>query len=64
MAAASPAEVVELLGSPKGQSYRKRGRPRRLKHLYALIYTCIIHNSIVRYFSVTRLVLRVLIPAL
>jgi hypothetical protein len=44
MAAASPAEVVELLGSPKGQSYRKRGRPRRLKHLYALIYTCIIHN--------------------
>ena len=44
MAAASPAEMVELLGSPKGQSYRKRGRPRRLNIRYALIYTCIIHN--------------------
>jgi len=30
LAAASPAEMVALLGSPKGQSYRKRGRPRRL----------------------------------
>jgi hypothetical protein len=29
MAAASAAETVELLGSPKGQSHRKRGRPRR-----------------------------------
>jgi hypothetical protein len=32
LAAASPAEMVELLGRPKGQSYRKRGRPRRLMH--------------------------------
>jgi hypothetical protein len=30
LAAVSPAEMVALLGSPKGQSYRKRGRPRRL----------------------------------
>jgi hypothetical protein len=30
MAAASPAEMVELLGSPKEQSQRRRGRPRRL----------------------------------
>ena len=29
LAAVSPAEMVALLGSPKGQSYRKRGRPRR-----------------------------------
>jgi hypothetical protein len=29
MATASPAEMVELLGSPKGQSQHKRGRPRR-----------------------------------
>jgi hypothetical protein len=29
MASASPAEMVELLGSPKGQSQHKRGRPRR-----------------------------------
>lgn len=29
MATASPAELVELLGSPKGQSQGKRGRPRR-----------------------------------
>jgi hypothetical protein len=29
MAAASPAEMVELLGSPKGQSQPRRGRPRR-----------------------------------
>jgi hypothetical protein len=29
MAAASPAEMVGLLGSPKGQSQAKRGRPRR-----------------------------------
>ena len=43
MAAAGPAEIVELLGSPKGQSYRKRGRPRRLKHpLRANLY---MHNS-------------------
>jgi hypothetical protein len=30
MATLSPAEIVELLGSPKGQSQHKRGRPRRL----------------------------------
>jgi hypothetical protein len=30
MATASPAEMVELLGSPKGRSQHKRGRPRRL----------------------------------
>jgi hypothetical protein len=30
MATASPAEMVELLGSPKEQSPRRRGRPRRL----------------------------------
>jgi hypothetical protein len=29
MTAASPAEMVKLLGSPKGQSQPKRGRPRR-----------------------------------
>jgi hypothetical protein len=29
MAVASPAEMVELLGSPKGQSQPRRGRPRR-----------------------------------
>jgi hypothetical protein len=29
MATKSPADLVELLGSPKGQSQRKRGRPRR-----------------------------------
>jgi hypothetical protein len=29
MATVSPAEMVELLGSPKGQSRHKRGRPRR-----------------------------------
>jgi hypothetical protein len=29
MAAASPADIVDLLGSPKGQSQPKRGRPRR-----------------------------------
>jgi len=28
----SPAEIVELLGSPKGQSQHRRGRPRRLMH--------------------------------
>jgi len=27
---ASPAEIVELLGSPKGQGQHRRGRPRRL----------------------------------
>jgi hypothetical protein len=32
LVAVSPAEMVELLGRPKGQSYRKRGRPRRLMH--------------------------------
>jgi hypothetical protein len=30
MATASPAEMVELLGSPKGRSQHRRGRPRRL----------------------------------
>lgn len=29
MAAASPADIVDLLGSPKGQTQPKRGRPRR-----------------------------------
>ena len=29
MATASPADLVELLGSPKGQSQPRRGRPRR-----------------------------------
>jgi hypothetical protein len=29
MATASAAEMVELLGSPKGRSQHKRGRPRR-----------------------------------
>jgi hypothetical protein len=29
MATASPADIVDLLGSPKGQSQPKRGRPRR-----------------------------------
>lgn len=27
---ASPAEIVELLGSPKGEGQHRRGRPRRL----------------------------------
>jgi hypothetical protein len=64
MAATSPAEMVEVLGSPKGQSHHRRGRPRRLKSLpYTLIYACIIHKRVVRYFSVTDLVLRILIPA-
>jgi hypothetical protein len=63
MATVSPAEMVELLGSPKGRSQHRRGRPRRLGILYTLIYACIIHNSVVRYFSVTRLGLRILLPA-
>jgi hypothetical protein len=63
MATASPAEMVELLGSPKGRNQHRRGRPRRLGILYTLIYACIIHNSIVRYFSVTPLGLRILLPA-
>ena len=29
MAAASPADIVDLLGSPRGQTQPKRGRPRR-----------------------------------
>ena len=29
MAATSPADLVELLGSPKGQIQPRRGRPRR-----------------------------------
>jgi hypothetical protein len=29
MATTSPAEIVDLLGSPKGQSQPRRGRPRR-----------------------------------
>jgi len=29
MATVSPAEMVDLLGSPKGQSQLRRGRPRR-----------------------------------
>jgi hypothetical protein len=29
MATTSPAEMVDLLGSPKGQTQPKRGRPRR-----------------------------------
>ncbi len=29
MATTSPAEMVDLLGSPKGQSQPRRGRPRR-----------------------------------
>jgi hypothetical protein len=30
MGTVSPAEIVELLGSSRGQSQRRRGRPRRL----------------------------------
>ena len=38
----SPAEIVELLGSPKGQSQHRRGRPRRLMHsAYVNLY---MHN--------------------
>lgn len=40
---ASPAEIVELLGSPKGQSQHRRGRPRRLMHS-AFSNLCM-HNS-------------------
>ena len=29
MATASPAEMVKLLGRPKGQNQQNRGRPRR-----------------------------------
>lgn len=29
MAEASPVDIIDLLGSPKGQGQRKRGRPRR-----------------------------------
>jgi hypothetical protein len=43
LAAVTPAEMVELLGRPKGQSYRKRGRPRRLMHPLR-VYFCM-HNS-------------------
>jgi hypothetical protein len=43
LAAVSPAEMVALLGSPKGQSYRKRGRPRRL--MPALCANFYMHNS-------------------
>lgn len=32
IATTSPAAMVELLGSPKGQSQPRRGRPRRLMH--------------------------------
>jgi hypothetical protein len=39
---ASPAEIVELLGSPKGQSQHRRGRPRRLMHS-AYVNLCM-HN--------------------
>ena len=42
MGTVSPAEIVELLGSPKGQSQHRRGRPRRLMHsAYANLY---MHN--------------------
>src|ERR1700719_3278041 len=43
LAAVSPAEMVALLGSPKGQSYRKRVRPRRL--MPALCANFYMHNS-------------------
>ena len=43
LAAVTPAEMVELLGRPKGQSYRKRGRPRRL--MPALCANFYMHNS-------------------
>ena len=42
MGTVSPAEIVELLGSPKGQSQHRRGRPRRLMHsAYVNLY---MHN--------------------
>src|SRR5579859_2238829 len=47
---ASPAEIVELLGSPKGQSQRRRGRPRRLTCSAFSIYACIIQKCTMRYF--------------
>jgi hypothetical protein len=40
---ASPAEIVELLGSPKGQGQHRRGRPRRLTRS-AFSNLCM-HNS-------------------
>ena len=43
LAAVSPAEMVELLGRPKGQSYRKRGRPRRLMDPLRVYFY--MHNS-------------------
>jgi hypothetical protein len=43
LAAVSPAEMVALLGTPKGQSYRKRGRPRRL--MPVLCANFYMHNS-------------------
>jgi hypothetical protein len=48
MATASPAEMVALLGRPKGRSQHKRGRPRRLSTLYTLNYACIFHKNISR----------------
>lgn len=42
IATTSPAAMVELLASPKGQSQPRRGRPRRLI-MHSLIYACIIH---------------------
>ena len=43
MATASPAEMVELLGSPKGQSQHRRGRPRRLEN--SVYPNLCMHNS-------------------
>jgi hypothetical protein len=42
MGTVSPAEIVELLGSPKGQRQHRRGRPRRLMHS-AYVNLCM-HN--------------------
>lgn len=40
---ASPAEIVELLGGPKGQSQHRRGRPRRL--MRSAFSNLCMHNS-------------------
>ena len=43
MATTSPADLIELLGSPKRQSQPRRGRPRRLTGFCAFSDLCI-HN--------------------
>ena len=40
---ASPAEIVELLGGPKGQGQHRRGRPRRL--MRSAFSNLCMHNS-------------------